>query len=392
MIGAIWEEIERSESFLVCSMYEEAASLASSVIKQRAPNLLMDYDFELYEAMEAAGMVLVQSLKQLSRTSAILNELKTLFGSVEAIPVEVLLTGACFQISEASTLGAKEFLEEFLHKWRYVDDQCYVLGSVETNLNFKEGCDSHFVLRIDKYIEVVELYAVMLLGTVSSDLELAISWVEHATLPEKERQRDSLDSGSCSKETYQVFTVKCCYYTLTLESLMASKTVWYAFSGLAKKLLRRLHYLYSTKATNSSPGSLSHTPAAKNESHSSLKGLNVSGGTSKGSKSIHQLDGENSSKQAILKLCRQPYGCLWWFRNITLKFSNYQLLISNGKILIGCLIFLLYYILRRKEVSLRRIVRRQVLFVKKSIVDLWQLAFSYQVNPLAAIQPLSAAS
>ncbi|OMO81838.1 hypothetical protein COLO4_23415 [Corchorus olitorius] len=346
MIGAIWEEIERSESFLVCSMYEEAASLASSVIKQRAPNLLMEYDFELYEAMEAAGMVLVQSLKQLSRTSTILNELKTLFGSVEAIPVEVLLTGACFQISEASTLGAKEFLEEFLHKWRYVDDQCYVLGSVETNLDFKEGCDSHFVLRIDKYIEVVELYAVMLLGTVSSDLELAISWVEHATLPEKERQ----------------------------------------------KLLRRLHSLYSTKATNSSPGSLSHMPAAKNESHSSLKGLNVSGGTSKGSKSIQQLDGENSSKQAILKLCRQPYGCLWWFRNITLKFSNYQLLISNGKFLIGCLIFLLYYILRRKQVSLRRIVRRQVLFVKKSIVDLWQLAFSYQVNPLAAIQPLSAAS
>ncbi|OMO90871.1 hypothetical protein CCACVL1_07267, partial [Corchorus capsularis] len=109
------------------------------------------------------------------RTSAILNELKTLFGSVEAIPVEVLLTRVCFQISEASTLGAKEFLEEFLHKWRYVDDQCCVLGSVETNLNFKEGCDSHFVLRIDKYIEIVELYAVMLLGTVSSDLELAIS-------------------------------------------------------------------------------------------------------------------------------------------------------------------------------------------------------------------------
>lgn len=48
-------------------MYEEAASLASSVIKQRGPNLSIENDFELYEAMEAAGMVLVQSLKQLSR-------------------------------------------------------------------------------------------------------------------------------------------------------------------------------------------------------------------------------------------------------------------------------------------------------------------------------------
>ncbi|KAG5022510.1 hypothetical protein JHK82_018421 [Glycine max] len=28
--------------------------------------------------------------------------------------------------------------------------------------------------------------------------------------------------------------------------------------------------------------------------------------------------------------------------------------------------------------------------VKRALVDLWQLAFSYQVNPLAAVQPLSA--
>jgi len=30
--------------------------------------------------------------------------------------------------------------------------------------------------------------------------------------------------------------------------------------------------------------------------------------------------------------------------------------------------------------------------VKRALVDLWQLAFSYQVNPLAAVQPLSAAT
>ncbi|MBA0583077.1 hypothetical protein Gorai_013952, partial [Gossypium raimondii] len=171
-------------------MYEEAASLASSIIKQRgSPNVSIDDDseFDLYEAMEAAGMVLVQSLKQLSRTSTILNELKTLFVSIESIPVQVLLTGVCFQISEASALGAKEFLEEFLSKWRYVDEQCYVLASAETSSNFKGGSDSYSVLGVDKYIEVVELYAVMLLGTVSSDVDLAISWVEQTALPEKNR-------------------------------------------------------------------------------------------------------------------------------------------------------------------------------------------------------------
>ncbi|XVE98898.1 hypothetical protein REPUB_Repub03eG0148500 [Reevesia pubescens] len=309
MGDAVWAEIERCESFLVCSMYEEAATLASSVIKKRGrPTNLLSIDFELYEAMEAAGMVMVQSLKQLSRTSMIMNELKTLFVSIEAIPVQVLLTGVCFQISEASTLGAREFLEEFLNKWRYVDEQYYVLASAEINLNFKEGSGSHLVLGIDQYAEVVELYAVMLLGTVSRDVDLAISWVEQAALPDKKRQ----------------------------------------------ELLRRLQSLYSTKVTNSSEGSLSHFPLAKHESHSSLKEPNVPEGTPKGSKTGCLLNGENDSKQAILKLYRKPYGCLWWFRNITLKFSNYELVISSGKILIGCLILFIYYVFRRKKVSLRR--------------------------------------
>ncbi|XVE78716.1 hypothetical protein DITRI_Ditri14bG0000900 [Diplodiscus trichospermus] len=345
MTDAVWAEIERSESFLVCSMYEEAAALASSIIKQRGrPNLFIDDDleFDLYEAMEAAGMVLVQSLKQLSRTSTILNELKTLFVTVEAIPVQVLLTGACFQISEALTSGVRECLEEFLNKWRYVDEQYYVLASVEINSNFKEGSDSHFVLGVDEYIQVVELYAVMLLGKVSSDVDLAISWVEQAALPDKKRQ----------------------------------------------ELLRRLHSLYSTKVTHLSQGSLSHLPLAIYESHPSVEGPNVPEGTLKDSKTSCLLNGKNDSKQAILKLNRSPYGWLWWFRNITLRFGNYQMVISNGKVLIGCLTLFVYYILRRKEVSLQSIVRRQALFVKKCLVDLWQLAFSYQVNPLAAIQPL----
>ena len=69
-----------------------------------------------------------------------------------------------------------------------MDEQYYVLASAEINLNFKEGSDSHFILGVNKYVEVVELYAVMLLGTVSSDVDLAISWVERAALPEKKRQ------------------------------------------------------------------------------------------------------------------------------------------------------------------------------------------------------------
>lgn len=53
-------------SYLVCSMYEEAASLGSSVLK-RLRDSNNNYNEESYDMMESAGMVFVQSLKELGR-------------------------------------------------------------------------------------------------------------------------------------------------------------------------------------------------------------------------------------------------------------------------------------------------------------------------------------
>ncbi|KAK9268445.1 hypothetical protein L1049_000195 [Liquidambar formosana] len=65
----IWEEIERSESYLVCSMFEEAASSAASILKRICDDKSAEVgeDNQLHDMMEAAGMVLVQSLKELGR-------------------------------------------------------------------------------------------------------------------------------------------------------------------------------------------------------------------------------------------------------------------------------------------------------------------------------------
>ncbi|KAB2612211.1 hypothetical protein D8674_042011 [Pyrus ussuriensis x Pyrus communis] len=124
-------------------------------------------------------------------------------------------------------------------------------------------------------------------------------------------------------------------------------------------LLRRLHSLHSVKATNSSQGS---------------------------------LDGETAKKQTVFNLSKKLEPCVWWFRTVTLKFGSARVVISNGKIVSGFLILLVYYVLRRKQATLKRIMQRQALTRKKALVDLWQLAFSYQVNPLAAVQPLAAAT
>ncbi|KAI8004261.1 hypothetical protein LOK49_LG08G00410 [Camellia lanceoleosa] len=216
---AIWEEIERSESYLVSCMYEEATSIASSVLRDLCHNKFIKAgeETQLNDMLESASMVLVQSLKELRRTQDILNELLLLFGSVTDIPVQVLLAGVCFQISEGPCLGTQEFLEEFLSKWRFLDERYYVLASLESNMGYMEGSGGSFgsfLLGVDKYLEVVEVYVVTLLGMVGRDIDHAICWVEKATLPEEKRQ----------------------------------------------DLLRRLHSLYSPKAHVSSQGSIVALP------------------------------------------------------------------------------------------------------------------------------------
>ncbi|WCJ28718.1 3-phosphoinositide-dependent protein kinase-1 putative [Euphorbia peplus] len=342
--SAIWGEIDRSESFLVASMYEEAASVASSVLERISLNNVANESIdalELNDMKVSAGMVFVQSLNQLDRASDILNELKVLFCSAAAVPVQVLLAGVCFQISEGSSLGVREFFEEFLSKWHFVNEKFYVFVRPNVDDNVQQELDDRDYLGIDEYMEVVEIYAVTLLGTALKDLDHAIAWVEKAGIPEERRQG----------------------------------------------LLRKLHSLYSIKMSNCSQCS-SSLPASIHELHgSSSKEFGVSDGSSKVSGNNVQ---PNSDKRAILRLSNRnrKEQLLWWFPSINLKIGNRRLVVTNGKIFLGCLIFLTYYVLRRKKATIKAIMRKQVMSIKKALVDLWQLTFSYQVNPLAAVQPL----
>ncbi|OWM86895.1 protein APEM9 isoform X2 [Punica granatum] len=334
--ASIWEDIERCESYLVCSMYEDAASSASSVLKRlRRRSSDGGADGEFHEMVVSAGMVLVQSLKELGRTSDILNQLRTLFGCVAAMPVEVFLTGVCFQISEGST-GVGEILEEFLGNWNYVDAGYYTPVDKEENSNCK-----HFVLTLDKYLEVAEIYVLTVLGRILNDGDLATSWVEKAALPEEKRQ----------------------------------------------ELLRKLHSLYSVKATNSE---LSSSENMLDENEALLKEEILPKGF------LNSIDarsipiGESDKKKAILKLYGKTETGFWWFRTIGLKIGNTRMVISNGKILLGCLILLACFVLRRKGANLKRFIKKQAVSIKNALLDFWKLAFSYQVNPLAAVQPLAA--
>ncbi|KAL5699757.1 hypothetical protein ACHQM5_030615 [Ranunculus cassubicifolius] len=317
--SSIWEDIDRSESYLVCCMFDKATSLSSSVLRKidSEPN---DNQSRV-DMRESAGMVLLQSLNESGRASEILKELKTVFGSVTNIPTQVLLTGACFQISDGSYSGLCEFLDDFLAQWRGADGQSYVPLSAEEN--------AHSVLEIEDYLEVVELYTVTLLGGLLSKIDVAIAWVEKAQLPDEKRQ----------------------------------------------DLLRRLRSLYSIKATNS----------CQNEETAEIKeAWSETGEMLQASKVTDQ---PNSTKQTLLKLSERVEPCTWWYRTINLKFGSARLVVTHGKIALwGSFVIFIWFLLKKKQTSLKQIVSKQALIAKKALGDLWELAFSVQVNPLAAVQ------
>ncbi|XP_058722327.1 protein APEM9 [Vicia villosa] len=341
-----WEEIEVSESYLVCSMYEQAALLASSILK-RFPRDYDHRDTETQDMLQSTAMVLIQAFNQLGRISEILDQLRMYFVSLKAIPAQVLLTGVCFQIAQGSALGVREFLEEFLSGWTLGDGQ-YDAVIAEANVEHGSSLERHFVLGIDEYLEVVEVYAITLIATVLEDVDLAISWVENAPLPEENRQ----------------------------------------------ELLRRLHSMHSLKNTILSQVSSLQSPttASNNNETYSLKELHDSRGSPEALKGKYADNKMYRSKDGRTKLSERIETCFWCFRSINLKFGNMEFVVPSGKIMLGCLILFVCYVIKRKQSTLKRTVRRHVVAVKRALVDLWQLAFSYQVNPLAAVEPLAAAT
>ncbi|XP_075489221.1 protein APEM9 [Primulina tabacum] len=351
-----WEEIERAESLLVCCMFDEAVALSSSVLRRcleshnlgkRGCDVLEIDENEWGDMLESAGMVLVQSLKQLQRTSEILNELKLLFGSLAAIPVQVFLSGVCLHMSESPSATVQAPLEEFLDNWRYVGDRYYPLLDEESCASETEGSCFRFSVGVDKYLEVVELYVITLLAMTLKETDLAISWVEKAMLPMEKRQ----------------------------------------------ELLRRLNSLNFSMVTSPSQTSvLPHLPDEYNTKYDTSQDQQPYNGHPKGFETVNLSNRGSTTKEEILKLSRQRAQCIWWFPTINLKFCNTQLAVPSGKIVLASLLLLLYYFTRKKHTALKRVLTEKAVSMKNALLDLWQLAFSYQVNPLAAVQSLPTSS
>ncbi|KMZ73658.1 hypothetical protein ZOSMA_144G00190 [Zostera marina] len=195
--SSLSEDLDLAERYLIQAMFEKAESLSSSILRRCFS------DREQFEngTVESASMVFLQSLNEHGKTDGIFNKLELLFESVAVIPADVLILGAHLQIEHGSgtTTKLRSVLEQFLKAWRFVDGvydgQTYV--SLKTE-------EQHFsLLSVEKYLEIVDVYVIRLLGTILCDFDAAISWTENADLPEEKRREliRKLQSLSSAKDT-----------------------------------------------------------------------------------------------------------------------------------------------------------------------------------------------
>ncbi|KAF0932655.1 hypothetical protein E2562_011957 [Oryza meyeriana var. granulata] len=303
---------------------------------------------ELLEMLELAGMVLVQALKELKKTSEMFVQLKTIYGSVASIPSKVFITGATMQMAERSGSDLRPIFEEYLAKWRYTDDQVYVLN--EGNNGSSNGLVVTSVMAPEQYFEVAELYTVTLLSVVSHETEIAISWTEKAELTEQDRQ-DLL------KKLH------------ALQSAADKKS-----TSLGAKLSESMERNLSTSQNGST------SPAHEDAPKSSAPTYN-------GSVHGHRKDLPKSIQPSFQRVTNQFDPFFWWFHSFRIKFGKIHVVLPSGKVMfLFSLLFSTMYILRRKGAAFKRTALQQVSSLRRGFLDALQLAFSTQINPLAAVQ------
>lgn len=321
---------------MICSMFKEAVSLASSVLRQLHCASRDDdgtQTSEMSDMLESAGMVLVQSLKESGRTQEIFAELEVVFGSVDAIPGQVFVTGASMQLSEGLTYSLRPILEQFLGAWKFVDGYVIFSGHFNEKSSSERG-NKHLSLDMERYMDVIDIYVIQLLAVGLKKVDLAISWTKKTELPDEKRQ----------------------------------------------DLLRRLHSLSVIYSSQRIPKKISINGVSDTELASKKEGF-------VGNDKTRNRMGESRSKFSTAKTIWLFFGP-FSLANIDLPFACS--LLRLGKLTAwGSLGIFVCYILQRKHMMLKRLALRLVYSTRRALIDAWRLAFTVQVNPLAAVQPLT---
>jgi hypothetical protein len=343
----LWNEIDLAERYLVSAMNEDAASTATTVLQTLSTLMHSPHSSgmcgeeveevgksEHEEMLECAGMVLLQSYRAIGRVGEFFDILEKLNVGVAEWPLILLETGACLQISDGAYPAARAALEEFLA----VQSTC---------------------LSEEKYAQVVELLVIKVLVKGLQEIESAMNWVERANLTEETRL------VILKKIQVQMERMKASSEPVSVEvpsPTLEVKTFEEKSPGIKDESKEVV--LEAGNDTADAPGTGDDEPSMRSKSLALLKRFKVS-------------EGFFSLKTLVeLALAR-----------LSAASSN----LEGRALRFGALAALFLFVFLRHRHSLRRLVGKSFSAVRVGLSDLWQLAFSVQINPLAAVHPIAAA-
>lgn len=360
------EQIDLAERFLLSSQFDEASALSSSVLLElMRPGILQDSEPDaIHDMIESAGMVLIQAYSETGRSSKIFEVLEPIFGCVAEVPLSIFLAGVCLQMSAGLFSDARMAIESFLQDWTSTpmrEESCVL------KLTGKRNHEPVY-LKLETYMEVVEIYCIQVLAKGLKNVDLAQKWVTEADISADKKQgiREKLEKISSIPETKDG--------AVSISQYKVSETKFSNF--------------YSDTATTSL---LSETGKQIDEV-GMQKRTRKEADSQVLSRSIHLFFPVVGFLSRLMHSSSVDYPLYAsrWHKVLAVVSQRKAILGGAASFFLLCAIYKQRHNLTRLFRSLNTLLRDLLHTIRVGFVDFWQLAFNVQLNPLAAVQPLPA--
>ncbi|CAM6123265.1 unnamed protein product [Calypogeia fissa] len=387
-----WPDIEHAERCLVSAMYEEAAEVASSTLRiltrdawsqawsQTEPSRQRDECAEVVSMVESAGMVLLQAVNQMDRPCNIFRDLISIFDGVGKVPFSLILTGTCLQLSTGFHPASQKAIEEYLNGWRSIEGSSDGLMArvVEfpdnKSLNDKSSINevdsngaAHTVyLSRTNYVQLTEIYAVEVLAKLHKNYLAAHMWIQNSNISEEEKKiiLQRLQQVSQPQKPSPSNTTSQKHETNPKVVGEAAKRTREENDGF-----RSLEHGASTSVESSESAGVPLTAASDESKSRVVRGSGIW-------RLPFVITVMRLVELVIIRL-RLTAGCKWIATRRRLPQSN--LLFT------GAFASVIVYAMLRNRHLLRRRMTEMAQFSSVCFSDLWRLAFSVHLNPLAAV-------
>lgn len=398
---------------------------------------------DICDFINAAGAVLVQSFHEMNRHAELVEVMRDIFQSTTSLPGELLLTWVALQLSADESSLAQTTLEDYLSK--VPSSACdlnlspltFEPASTDRSCNGDDsGCavkngfkESNKDIRL-YYAAAAEMYAVDVLEKVHGDGKAALKWAsEQSWLPKEMKQKIVRRVESAIHEA------RLCQ-PVNQSRAAQDHSATPGFSSSLKGGLRRdsvgaregVHVSSSKLTDELGQARLLPGPRAGRGKRDELI-AGKSGGKKVIRSEIMEADmverpleqgggvmrnGENDRKAGVAdetdRVIRERKWPVWlvvvgvWLQSHLKKSSDrfsegrsitevalhrgWRYILANRRtVLVAILSSLVSFSAVRERAILTRIWINFTRALRQGMVDLWQLAFTVNLNPLAAVQP-----